>query len=466
MNMSLLKTLLESRKSLPVFAAIGFLFLLLVVMMGSPPDHNAEQLHSQPVDSIIVQLKPLVPRALAYGSVEPDVNWQAIAEVSGRVTYMHPELHDGNTLAAGTEVLRIDSRDYELALLQAQAEAAAQSASLQQLSIEQSNTQQSLTIAQRSLEVAQSELSRKKRLLKQGSISQTQVDQEERNSLSQRLEVQNLSSQMDVFPSRIKVAQSQLALAQASVEEQQRNLERTSIRLPFDARIGSVNAEQDLFLSSGSALFDAYDLARVEIRAQLPMARMRPLVKIAEEDEGSFQQLDQLPLTRKVFESFSLRAIVRWPEAGDQYNWQGQVQRVGNTLDPTTRALTVVVSVEQPYSQAVPGVKPPLFKGMYMEVELQGPARELLVIPRFAIHHGSVYLVKNNLLHIQPITVDFVQGELAVVASGLSAGDQLVVDDLIPAVAGMPLNAVESADTQSWLDQLVSAQMPLNGVRP
>jgi len=507
-----LTSLLKGRRALLTLPLAGLGILMLATSFSPPPERTSHQAQALAVDTLTINSQPLIPRALAYGSVEPNVLWQAIAEVSGRISYLHPELKDGNTLAAGTEVLRIDSRDYELTLSQAQAELAVQQANLEQLVIEQDNGQRSLAIAQRSLKVAQAELARKARLLNKGGISQTQVDQEERNLLAQELETQKLSSQLDSFPSQIKVAQAQRALAQASVEEQARNLARTRITLPFDARIGPVNAEQDVFLGAGNPLFEAYDLARVEIRAQLPMTRMRPLVAAAtwpspeaspeprpetkaEPSEGikpapmttnlstgstlqtrTEKTLEtatppvptsrQLPLTRTMLKSLSLKAEARWLEAGGLYQWQASVQRMGDTLDASSRALTVVVAVEQPFELASPGGKPPLFKGMYMEVELQGPARPHIVIPRFAIHRGHVYLVRDQRLTVQPVEVDFTQGDLAIIKSGLQDGDQLVVDDLVPAVPGMPLNARHDSELQHWLSEQAQARLPLNGARP
>jgi len=512
-----LTLLLKGRRALLILPLAGLGILILATSFSPPPERTSRQAQPLAVGTLAINRQPLIPRALAYGSVEPNVIWQAIAEVSGRISYLHPELKDGNTLAAGTEVLRIDSRDYELKLSQAQAELAVQEANLEQLGIEQDNVQRSLTIAQRSLKVAQTELARKTRLLNKGGISQTQVDQEERNLLAQELETQNLISQVDSFPSQIKVAQAQRALAQASVEEQARNLARTRITLPFDARIGPVNAEQGVFLGAGSQLFEAYDLARVEIRAQLPMARMRPLVAATtwptpeaspeprpepniepSEDikpaplatnlstestlhartektlEVTKLQITtpalstsrQLPLTHSMLQSLSLKAEARWLEAGGPYQWQASVQRIGDTLDASSRALTVVVAVEQPFNLESSGGKPPLFKGMYMEVELQGPARPHIVIPRFAIHRGHVYLVRGQRLKVQPVEVDFMQGDLAIIKSGLQDGDQLVIDDLVPAVPGVPLNARHDSELQHWLSEQAQARLPLNGARP
>ena len=86
----------------------------------------------------------------------------------------------------------------------------------------------------------------------------------------------------------------------------------------------------------------------------------------------------------------------------------------------------------------VPGEKPPLVPGLYVEVEIYAPVREdLVVIPRSSIHDDAVYLVGDgDRLVRRPVGVAFVQEELAVVSEGLVGGETLILTDLVPAVEG------------------------------
>lgn len=45
-----------------------------------------------------------VPRALGYGYVQPGKVWEAVAEVSGKIAYRHPELERGRLLPEATEI--------------------------------------------------------------------------------------------------------------------------------------------------------------------------------------------------------------------------------------------------------------------------------------------------------------------------------------------------------------------------
>jgi hypothetical protein len=62
--------------------------------------------------------------------------------------------------------------------------------------------------------------------------------------------------------------------------------------------------------------------------------------------------------------------------------------------------------------------------------------------------------VRNNAVHIVgpdqrlkrvPIEIEFLQADIAVIKSGLSGGEQVVVTDLIPAIPGMLLDPLIDA---------------------
>ena len=51
-----------------------------------------------------------------YGTSQPKVQIDIIPEVAGKVVYVHPELKVGGFIKANETLLKIDSRDYDLAL--------------------------------------------------------------------------------------------------------------------------------------------------------------------------------------------------------------------------------------------------------------------------------------------------------------------------------------------------------------
>ncbi|MCA9449721.1 MAG: efflux transporter periplasmic adaptor subunit, partial [Candidatus Omnitrophica bacterium] len=133
--------------------------------------------------------------------------------------------------------------------------------------------------------------------------------------------------------------------------------------------------------------------------------------------------------------------------------WNAKVVRLSDKIDRQTRTIGMVVGIENPYNQVVPGVQPPLIKGMYCEVEIQGATRpNSFVIPRTALHGDQVYLVDvNGRLVRQEVVVNFFQSDFCAIREGLKVGDKVVITDLSPAIEGMPLEAVEDRELQETL---------------
>jgi len=76
------------------------------------------------VRGIEVRGLDLILAAEGYGSVRPARVWEAVAQVIGLGGGDPPRLREGEILARGTELLRIDPVDYELVLAEAEAELA------------------------------------------------------------------------------------------------------------------------------------------------------------------------------------------------------------------------------------------------------------------------------------------------------------------------------------------------------
>jgi len=146
-------------------------------------------------------------------------------------------------------------------------------------------------------------------------------------------------------------------------------------------------------------------------------------------------------------------------------SWEGRVVRVASGLDPATRAVRVVVRVEEPWRDARPPDHPPLQRDMYTRVRLStsSPVAQLLV-PASALHQGELYLAdEHDRLVRRPVSVAFQQGDLAVIESGLTPGERVIVDDLQPAIEGMALAprrdvALEARLTARALGEVTSGE--------
>ncbi|MGB0749930.1 MAG: efflux RND transporter periplasmic adaptor subunit [Magnetospiraceae bacterium] len=423
---------------------LGVMVFVMTQRGKEPPPRGDMSEHTRKVRVVAAQSLGVVPRYIGHGTVAPDRTWNAVAEVSGRVVFAHEKLRDGNIFQAGTELVRIDPTTYELAIAKINAEIA-------QLEIQERSARSLREIEARNLALAEQDLARKQQLRASGATAQSTVDAAEQGVLQYQKSLQDLENTLALVP-------AQRAVLAASLAQAELDLENTVIKAPFAIRAADVAVEEALYVSRGQVLFSGDAIDRVEVAVQVPPSRMRTLVMVGE----NLPDLPPEQLTDKVTEVVEIGAVVRLDIGAQPVEWPARFTRLLDTVDPVTRTVGVVVTVEDPFKDVEPGVRPPLTKGMFVDVELRGGKQpDRVVIPREAVRDGIVYVVDgDNRLAASPVSILFDQGSFVVVAKGVEAGQQVVVSDLVPAVIGTKLDPTEDTDLAVALEAAASGESP------
>jgi multidrug efflux pump subunit AcrA (membrane-fusion protein) len=239
--------------------------------------------------------------------------------------------------------------------------------------------------------------------------------------------------------------------------------------MPFTGRVAEVNAELDQYVREGEVLAMVDGMQRAEVEVHIPIEQMSNLVR-------SDREVDLLSLSSEALKpALGLQAVVRLKEGALQADWRARFARISDTLDPKTRTVGVIVEVDEPYAKVQPGIRPPLFKGLFVQVDLYGrPRPDSLVIPRLALTDSldeacmardtgcadktHIYVVGDgNHLEIRDVEVGLIQDEYVVIEAGLSAGEQVVVSDLLPAIQGMLLEPVADEAAESRLIRVATS---------
>ncbi len=445
---------------------LSFLLLLLIVgaaialviykVKNKPPvTHEELQYPLKAVEVIDIQKIPFRARALAFGNVEPATVLKAKSEVSGKISYIHPKLKKGASLKKGTVVLRIEPTTYKLTLNQSKAGLAGSQSSLAQLEAEEKSTKRALNLAQKNLNVEMKDLSRIKTLWNKRIIARSTLDKEEQMVRSLRQQVQDIQGKLSSDKSRKAATRAQIKQSKAQVDQSKDKLGRTEVRLPFDARIGTVSVDKGEFTPAGGLLFEALGVQAVEITAQLPTKQFRPLITSLA-GAGETISLKNPESVQATLSNMNLEARVRLVgDSSDAAIWDGQLVRLSESIDPTRDTLGLVIAVNKPYEDIIPGKRPPLLKGMYTSVELLSPAKPTLVVPRKAVHQERIYVVSTKddepVLNIMPVHVLFQEGEMLVLDKSKDAGligKKIIITDVIPVMQDLPLKVIEATDFQ------------------
>ncbi len=390
----------------------------------------------------------VIPRVRGYGTARPAQVWRAVAEVRGRVTEVPPELKQGAFLAVDDVVLRIDPREYELEVAQLDAQIAEGQSRLNELDTQAENDRASLTIEQDSLGLAQRDLEHVQGLSKKDMAADTELRSQQRSMLAQQQKVQALKNALNLVPGKRETLEATLAVLRAKLEQARLDLEKTTIRAPIRCRIGDVAIEAGQFLQAGELLFEADGVAVTEVDVQLPMDRARNLLRAVEP-----RKLGRIPDMNALHRMFNLTATVRMQVGDLTVEWDARFTRVREQLDPVTRTIGVIVAVDEPYEQAIPGERPPLLPGTFCEVELRGRAvAASVIVPRAALHDGHVFVVDaENRLRRRDVDVLFSQADFVCLERGLAPGERVIVSDPAPAIEGMLIKPVVDAERATSL---------------
>lgn len=307
----------------------------------------------------------------SQGLVQPRTRSTLLPEVSARVIEISDSFKPGGFFEANDVLMKLDPVDYETAVVVAKAALAEAEAILAE---EKAKAEQALE--------------NWKALGKQG----------EPGALVLRVP-------------QVAKAEADVAAAKAQILKAGRDLARTEIRAPYAGQVLKQNVDIGQLVSQGTALGEVFAVDYVEIRLPLPEREMRFLnlpERFRDDDKGGAG-----PPVR-------LSALVN----GRPAMWKGRIVRVEGALDETTRQVTAVAQVTDPYARRADGT-PPLKIGQFVEAEIEGQQlRDVFVIPRTAVRAGNeiILVTPGNTLRrmiVQPLAGD---DKRIVVAAGSAAG--------------------------------------------
>lgn len=424
---------------LPLAIAVGVGVLVISSQKTELIEINTEREKGPLVVIEQAKLARLDPVVSGFGRAKPVTSWDAISEVSGRVIYQHPDLKNGAFIPKGTLVLKIDPVDYELALIQNQADLQTQKMEVKRVDLNEQQYKRSLQIETSRLALTKKELARIETLQKKGVSSRSSLEDQRNTVLSQEKVVWDLQMQLDNIPTDRAVSQANVKVAEASLANAQRDLERTEFKLPFNARIGDVNTELQQVVNQQELLLSAHDMRVMEVTANMPVAQFLGLIRAITQHTTNTKKIAFNNVS-----DFNFSSEITARMGNRRTQWQAKVTNISDGIDPSSNTIGVTVEVVNDMQKFDPIDSPLMVKDMYVQVDVSAPAKEQIIVPLQAIHGNKIYRVNdNNELVIQTIDVTYTKGNFAVIGKGVSAGDRVVVTDLIAPVVGMPIRTVE-----------------------
>jgi len=187
-----------------------------------------------------------------------------------------------------------------------------------------------------------------------------------------------------------------LASYENTLRQRQRQLEKMTLRAPFDGVVSQVYARAGDLIGGGASIATLISTSRT-VEA-----------KISEEDFADI----------RVGQKVNARFL---PYGAALYD--GTVSKILPTADPTTQRYIVELEVEIDPARLVPGITG--------EVTIVVGEREAkALIPRRALFGSSVYVVREGRVELRSVSVGYVSLTTVEITKGLEAGEQVIVEAL------------------------------------
>jgi RND family efflux transporter MFP subunit len=247
---------------------------------------------------------------------------------------------------------------------------------------------------QAQLEGAQRDHRRYSDLIGKGATTQVNLD--------------NAKTQADILIGTIKADQS--ALDNLKVQKSY-----TIIRAPFSGRISAANVKVGNFVrpADTAPLAVINQMAPVYVTFAIPQ---RVLVDL-----------------RDAMASGGSKVIATIP--GHQRSEDGKVAMVENSVDSTTGMVTVRGIMNNENETLWPGI--------LVNTKLVIRTEDAVTVPTAAVQRSQngnyVFIVKDGKAHVQPVDVSRTFQGISVVASGLSGGEDVIVDGQLLLSEGTPV---------------------------
>lgn len=349
----------------------------------------------------------------AKGTVVAAYSVELSAEVTGRVIWKNPELTTGGLVKKGEPLVKIDPRDYRIALEQQQAAVARAEAEME-------------------LELGRGTVAEQEWNLFGAESGQANPDLALRK------------------PQR-RSAELGLETAKSSRQSAKLRLDRTVLRAPFNAVVRQNLTEPGRLVSPGAVLASLVQTDIFMVVVSLPVEDLSwlkiPGVNVPNMTQKEIDAAMAAEDRQAAFAELTTLARVRQTTGRGDIERSGVVTRILGDLDPVGRMARMLVAIRDPMGREASTPKDgvnglPLLLGAYVSVDLLGQTiDDAIEIPRLALRDGDrVYLVgAGKKLEVREVNVVRRRDDTVLIRGGLAPGDQLITSTMPSVVPGMRL---------------------------
>lgn len=375
-----------------VVALIAVLGSLILIGTGPKTSRRPPAPMQANVEAMVVTRTDARVVVEGMGAVIPQRSVEIRAQVGGEVVEMGPHFSEGRMVEKGELLLRLDDRDYQIALQRAQSQ-------LENVKADFAIEAGSQTIAKREWE-----------LIKEAAA------------------VSGANSSLALREPQLQQAKAAVTTAEADLADAELDVERTRIAAPFNAIVLEKNADMGSYIPQQSTVATLAGVDGYWVQVSVPESQLAWLtVPAPGEAVGSVARV--------------------YPDSTTNLYREGHVVALLGDLDPDGRMARLLVAVDDPLAILPENRgKPALLLGDYVRVEIDGTElKGIFNLPRESFHEGSrVWMVsQDETLEIRPLNPVWMGDDSVMVSDGLEEGERLVLSNLAMPAPGLKLVVAE-----------------------
>ena len=368
------------------FILIASIIISIVLLKTGPHPRKRKQLNISPIVEI-VKIKANTWQVVipAMGTIKPAVSISLKSQVAGKIIWIHPQFIGGGIIRKGEIIIKIDPRDYELALVTKKA----------------------------NLESARYEY--------RIEMGKQEIAQKEWEILGQDKGSSEIDRELALRKPHLKQKQAKLDSAAAEVEMAQLDLERTRIKAPFNSIVKAALVNVGDQASTSTALSSLVGIDYYYLQLSVPVDSIKWINLPAGESSGSMVKL--------------------FSSQGRKYS--GRIIQLLSDLEEQGRMARIIVRIIDPIGINKHGRKNggSLLLGEYINAMILGKHVKgvFRILPEL-VHDGKIVWLmdRNNRLETKEIAILWRDNKY-IYTKGFNNGDRIIVSDLPAPVVGMGL---------------------------
>jgi len=373
----------------------------LFLACGSKEDLSKTASPPQKVKIEKVQASPVENTYEAMGTVRSKTISVLSSKVLGLILSIH--VREGDRVKAGQLLIEIDDREMKAQLEKSRAGLKESQFALDEIEKAIRGGEAEKKAADARLALASSTLDRYKGLFERRSVSSQEFDEVQTKNTAAKADADQASERLQALLAKKNQIIARIDQAKADTVNAEAFLSHTRILSPIDGIVTAKPADVGQMAAPGTPLLSVEDETHYRLEALVEESRI-----------GRIHLGDPV--------SVSIDALGQKPIAG-------QVSEIVPALDPASRSYIIKIDLRSPDSST-------LFRsGLFGKVRFNTGTKKVLTVPvQSVLERGQltfVYVVDPaKIAHMRLIQTGKTYGDRVEVLSGLSEGDQVILEPL------------------------------------